>query len=648
MTTATRTRGRQNLKPTTVVQTIRNQYDAGGNGRRMRGWNAPSSGPNRAVKGLQNIRNRADDSRRNDWTATSAIQKWGTTLIGIGIGARFPRLTDKVRRQEVADLFSDFANEADADGVLNLFGLQTMAVETWLGKGEIFVRERPRDLTLPLAVPVQFQMLEPEFVPLLDSDSWPGLPTGNRIRQGIELNRYDRRIAYWMFKEHPGDNFNGTASPHDLVRVAASQIWHVYKPDRPGQLRGVSMMASVLARLRSTVDFEDAVLDRQKLANLFVSFITRTLPEAAWNDLDINTETGLPTMYDNDGSPMQGLEPGTQQELRPGEDVKFANPPEAGTMFSEYLRSTLLGTSAGMGLPYEVLSGDIKNVSDRALRVMLNEFHRFAEQRQWQIIIPMFCQKAVDAFAKYAALAGAISLEEIDLVRRCTHAPHGWAYIHPVQDVQGKALEVQSGFTSRDDVIAAKGDDPEQVDANRAASRKREEAAGLLDPTPAQKAAQASKQAARGAVARHQQKYMEAQVRLANAQEHSLRNPQAQAAPTFNMAAPAAPVVNVAPAAVNVTNNVEPAAVNVTNDVNPTPVEITNDVNPTPVQIDNHVEGTTVNVTNDVNPTPVQIENNVPPAEITVALPDRKTTSEILRNEAGDIMKVTQIEKTVG
>ena len=125
MTTATRTRGRQNLKPTTVVQTIRNQYDAGGNGRRMRGWNAPSSGPNRAVKGLQNIRNRADDSRRNDWTATSAIQKWGTTLIGIGIGARFPRLTDKVRRQEVADLFSDFANEADADGVLNLFGLQT-------------------------------------------------------------------------------------------------------------------------------------------------------------------------------------------------------------------------------------------------------------------------------------------------------------------------------------------------------------------------------------------------------------------------------------------------------------------------------------------------------------------------------------------
>ena len=53
MTTATRTRGRQNLKPTTVVQTIRNQYDAGGSGRRMRGWNAPSSGPNRAVKGLQ-------------------------------------------------------------------------------------------------------------------------------------------------------------------------------------------------------------------------------------------------------------------------------------------------------------------------------------------------------------------------------------------------------------------------------------------------------------------------------------------------------------------------------------------------------------------------------------------------------------------
>ena len=45
---------------------IQNRYDAAGTGRRMRGWVAPSTGPNKAIAGLQNIRNRSRDAARND------------------------------------------------------------------------------------------------------------------------------------------------------------------------------------------------------------------------------------------------------------------------------------------------------------------------------------------------------------------------------------------------------------------------------------------------------------------------------------------------------------------------------------------------------------------------------------------------------
>ena len=65
-----------------------------------------------------------------------------------------------------------------------------------------------------------------------------------------------------------------------------------------------------------------------------------------------------------------------------------------------------LGTAAAAGLPYEIFSGDIANVSDRTLRMLVNEFRRFAEQRQWLTIIPMFCQRARDWWTDAAVLAG--------------------------------------------------------------------------------------------------------------------------------------------------------------------------------------------------------------------------------------------------
>ena len=173
------------------------------------------------------------------------------------------------------------------------------------------------------------------------------------------------------------------------------------------------------------------------------------------------------------------LKPGLIQELGDGETMNFANPPEAGTNYSDYMRTSHMGTAAAAGLPYELFAGDIREISDRTLRVLINDLRRFAEQRQWQIVIPQMCQKVVDWFAESAFLASLVSEDEIDDVKRCEHAPHGWAYIHPVQDVQGKAMEVSNGFRSRSSVIGERGDDPETVDEERASDQEREEELGL-------------------------------------------------------------------------------------------------------------------------------------------------------------------------
>ena len=611
-----------------------NRYDAGGAGRRIARWSPPASGPQRALQGFERLRSRVHDAVRNDWAAESSTQKWVTNLIGTGIQ---PRFKSKPHRA----LWDQFVKQADADGVLDAYGLQVLLGRGLFDGGEVFLRRRPRALTSPLDIPVQVQVIESEFCPMLDANTYAGMPEGNTIRQGIERNAYGQRTAYWFYREHPGDGFQQPAG-NQLIRVAASQVAHVYEVKRAGQLRGVSPLANILVRLRSTGDFEDASLDRNKLANLFALFITRPMPDP--EEIDTDALTGLPTFYGKPGEgPSAGLEPGISHELRPGEDVKFASPPGPGVGHGEYLRANNLGTAAGQGLPYELMTGDIANVSDRTLRVVINEFRRYCQQRQWITLIPQGCQRMLDWCMDAAALAGLLPLDQLPAAKAPTWTPQGWEYIHPTQDAQGKKILLDMGVVSRTGIITERGDEPDKVLDERKADKAAEDKAGLtpvappgvapkmeLDPQPVALATPAGPSSADQTLA--------ALVTLmAGMQAHNATMAGAISALAaqladrpINVAAPnvkvGGTVVNVPPAEVHV------AAPNVQVDV----AAPTVNVQPAAVQVD--VAAPTINVTNDVQPAAVQVDVN---------LPERQTTSEIKRDATGNIVGVTQTERTL-
>jgi len=617
------------------------RYNAGGFGKRIAGWNPGGAGPNAVLSGLTTIRNRARDTSRNDWSGASFLQKWETNLIGVAITPRFKRLAG-ARRQEVTDIWADFVASSDADCVLDFYGQQTLAVRSWFDGGEVFIRRRNRELGEDLPVPMQVQLLEAEMCPLFDAETYEGLPKNHVIRRGIELNKRGKRVAYWFHKQHPGD-IQASTSPvaGTLVRVAASEIAHLYKPFRPGQLRGVPMITSVLTRLRDVEDFDDSVMTRQKLANMFVGFLVKKLPKLV-GDEDINALSGLEEATDENDRQLVGLQPGLLQELDDGQEVQWSNPPEAGTTYSDYMRTQHLGTAAAAGMPYELFSGDIKDVSDRTLRVIINEFRRLAEQYQWQHIIPMMCVKVMRWFAESALLAGQISLDEFDDVRRAEWSPHGWAHIHPVQDPQGKELEVKAGFRSRSSVIAERGDDPEVVDAERAADLERAKEMGLFDdptgrldangkpiPEPTQDDPNAQ----------DDEEPVQNSLLQAFARMEAAVNARAQApAP-----APAAPTINVTnhlPAA-TIHNAIETPAPRV--DVH---VEAPNIEMPAPVvNVQNNVEPTPVNV--EVQSPNVAIHNEVQPAEVKVSLPKRKSETTVARDGDGNIKRSTTIEEDI-
>lgn len=458
---------------------IKASYEGAGEGRRSTGWDAPDNGINSInTPALRNLRGRSRAAVRNDPYAFNVIDKRVSNLIGTGITPR-PNTEDNALRKLLQLLWDDWVDESDADEHTDFYGQQTLVARTVETSGECFVRLRPRRLDEGLAVPLQVQILAPEFVP---HDKFETTRTGNAIRAGIEFNPDGKRVAYWMYLSHPRDGVSLNAGYNQLVRVPASQVLHIFEPVEPGQLRGVPRLSPVLKRLRSLDNYDDAVLFRQEVANLFAGFISRPAPDSG--PVPRDPVTGEPLSFDRDGfTPMVALEPGTMQELGPGEEVEFSKPPDAGNNYPDFMRQQLMAAAAGTGTPYEILTGDMREVNDRALRVVLNEFRRRLEQLQFGVYVHQLCRPIRAAWMDMAVLSGALALDDYAKRRReylrTRWVPQGWAYIQPVQDVQARRMEVQAGFASRSEMVTRTGYDAETVDAENAADNARAQALGL-------------------------------------------------------------------------------------------------------------------------------------------------------------------------
>ena len=147
------------------------------------------------------------------------------------------------------------------------------------------------------------------------------------------------------------------------------------------------------------------------------------------------------------------------------------------------MKQQLMAAAAGIELPYELLTGDMADISDRVLRVLLNEFRRRIEQLQFSVYVFQLCRPVRAAWLDAAWLSGAIKLPDYQAKRRdylrTRWVPQGWAYMHPVQDVQGKLLEIKGGLASRSEHALRSGYDAEVIDQENADDNARAEKLGL-------------------------------------------------------------------------------------------------------------------------------------------------------------------------
>lgn len=435
-------------------------YEGAKLGRRTDGWTAGGSSANsETLPSLARLRSRSRDLVRNDPHAVKALSELVSGVFGTGIRPAWSAGTRAAWRRWSEE-------ECDADGQLDFHGLQRLIGNCFFESGEVLVRLRVRRPEDGLTVPLQLQVLEPDYL----DDTRTGIFDGNVTIGGVAFDRLGRRLGYWLYPEHPGEL---VSLPRALQSrfVPASEIIHLYSKDRPGQVRGVPQCAPVILKHRDFGDYREALLMRKKIEACFAVFVRTDDDSASVGVLKDGASAAAPKS--------ERLAPGMIRYLKGAEEVSFANPtPSAGE--GEFSSGMLHTMAAGWRLTYERMTGDFSQVNYSSARAAENLFRDYVEQVQWLTVIPMLMRPIAARWAITARIAG--------VIRDGDERPIDWTtprlrYVDPAKEIKADKEAILGGLKSWRESLRERGYEPDQVLAELTEERRALAAAGLLVDT---------------------------------------------------------------------------------------------------------------------------------------------------------------------
>ena len=421
-------------------------YDGAVKGRRTDGWTTLGTSADSEVSSAhQLMRDRARDLVRNNPHAAKGLSVLVANRIGSGIPSQAAG-RNKSMNKRIDERWNVFVDNCDLTGKHDLYGLQSLTERTRCESGEAlvqFIGVEPKfkgDLAFRLLV------LEPDFI---DDGRNEALGEGREIRGGIELD-HGVPVAYWLFDAHPGDS--GAASwrrGYHSTRVPASEILHYYKPLRPGQTRGITEFASVILRLRDLDDWHEAKLLRAKISACAVAAVTTPsgLPAASLG----------PVTTDSTGIKQEQFAPGGFHYFRPGENVDFFDPKPLDD--AKFTSDELHAIAAGLNMPYELLTGDLSEVTYTSHRGGLVQFRGMVEADQWQMVIPQICDPIRERFMN--ALAGLDGT--VNPNTPTTYTPPRFGLLDPAKEIPAMIQAIQGGVRTWPDTIRREGYDPDET-----------------------------------------------------------------------------------------------------------------------------------------------------------------------------------------
>lgn len=470
------------IKPT-HSQNNQRAYAGAQYGRLNGDWVAlNTSADSELVVGARIIRARARSLVRDNEYAKNAVRIIQNNIIGTGIGMQAQvklasgKLNTKINAL-IEDAFDEWSckDNCHVAGQLSLQDIERAIAGMLATDGEVLVRyiNQPfGDSNTPLAL----EIIEADR--LLDNYSTATAPNGNQIRMGVEMDQWIRPVAYWLYPHHPGDLQFTSFEPSRYIRVPADEIEHLYIIDRWPQSRGISWFHTSITGLKDIGGYEEAEIVKARATASVVGFITTPEPLAA--EANIN------------GQNVRNFEPGTIEQLLPGETFTGFNPSSPNPAMDPFLRYMLRRTAAGVGLSYESLSRDYSQSNYSSSRLALLD-----DRDLWRVLqgffIRNFRQRVHKKWLYASVLGGDLAIPDFytnpKKYLKVRFKPRGWSWIDPSKEVAAYKMAVRSGFMTVGDVIAktADGADLEDIFNARHEELEMAEELGLVfDTDPAQ------------------------------------------------------------------------------------------------------------------------------------------------------------------
>ncbi len=467
----------QRVRARVAGEILARHYEAASSGRRTQGWRRGGGDANAMLgPSLARLRETARDLVRNNGHAESALGTICDHVVGWGIVAK-----PKKKNRRAQDLWDRWAGttDCDADGRNDFYGLQHLALRTVVESGEVIIRRRFRRPEDGLSIPMQIQVLDPDYIDTLkigttEVRNAAGTVVGrNRIVHGIEFDMLGRRVAYWLFRDHPGSAVAVTSA--QSYRVPAESVQHIYRQDRPGQVRGASWFAPVLLKFKDFDEFDDATLMKQKIAACLAVITT---------DHD-GSALPLGTKDDTQSPEWDSLEPGMIIQASPGRQVTVVQPPTV-REYPEYCATTLRGIATGLGVSYEDLTGDYSQVNYSSARMGRQRHWAKVEGWRWRMLIPQMCMPVWTWAMEAAAMSqpsGENRASWLDLLATWTAPPS--PMVDPDKEGLAYKRNIRSGLMSLSEALRERGYEPEDVLREMAADNALMDKLGLmLDSDP--------------------------------------------------------------------------------------------------------------------------------------------------------------------
>lgn len=460
------------------------------------GWNYKGGSPDDDITdNLDILRQRSRDLYMGAPLATGALKTYRANVVGFGlrlksqIDAEFlgmdPDEADEWEKTAERE-FALWAKDCDAARMMDFYEMQALVFLSMLMSGDVFCAlpmiQRPGNPYL-----LKISLIEADRV-----CNPPGI-TDNRVRGGVEVDQYGAPIAYYIAQKHPLDKY--AVNQNEWVRVPAfgektgrRNILHIMEFERPGQRRGVPILAPVIETLKQLTRYSEAELMAAVISGMLTVFITSNTPETP-----LGESIPLEQQVDINDQNSYELGNGAIIALAPGEDVKEVNPNRPNTAFDGFVTSMCRQIGTALEIPHELLIKHFTSSYSASRAALLEAWKSFRMRRAW--LAAKFCQPIYEEFLTEAVARERIKAPSFfdDPAIRMAYSGAEWhgpsqGQIDPLKEVNAAVVRIREGLSTRArEAAELTGSDFERIVRQRAREERMMREGGLIGGTASEK-----------------------------------------------------------------------------------------------------------------------------------------------------------------